>query len=438
MPNPNDPTSGAAAAYTYQQLEDIWVQAGGRADMAALMAAIALAESSGDPYSQNDTDNYGRQTSWGLWQISTGDHNQPSPMWSDPTTNARLAIQKLNSQGLSAWGTYTSGAYLQYFDPSVKPTGDPVNQISDGSGVSYGNSSTTPYVPAVTPMLSLDALRQQDPLVAAIVTSVPELQTIFNQAVNGQWSTDKFISAVQNSKWWATHSDTARQAFATLKSDPATWNQQINNLEASLNSFAAQIGAQVDRKTLYSLAVDAITNGYQDNQAVLRQKFEQYVQPISGLHYAGEAGNTENSLRQAMMNMGVFLPERTLDQNIQKITAGQSDVNSVLATLRTQAASMYPAYTQEINNGMNVSDIADPYIQQAQSLLEQGPGSINILNPMIKSALQYTVKGQPAPMPLSTFEDQVRQQPQWLQTKNAQDSIMSTAHRVLSDFGFEF
>lgn len=420
--------------YTYQQLEDIWVQAGGRPDMAALMAAIAMAESSGNPYSVNNTDNNGTQTSWGLWQISNGDHTQPSPTWMDALTNAKLAIQKLNSQGLQAWGTYTSGAYQQYFNPNVKPTGNSVTQLA-GDGVSYGNSAMAPYVPAVQPILSLDALRQQDPLVAAIVTSVPELQNIFNQAVASQWSTDRFISAVQNSHWWATHSDTARQAFALMKSDPASWNQQISNLEATLSNYAAQLGSLPSTKDIYNLAVDAITNGYQDNQAMLRIKFEQFIKPISGLHYAGEAGSTETQLRQAMMNMGVFLPENVLDSNIQKIVGGQTDVNSVMASLRTQASAMYPAYKQQIDEGMNVSDIADPYIQQAQQLLEQGPGDINIMNPVIKQALQYKQNGVPTPMPLNNFEDMVRQQPEWLQTKNAQDSMMATAHKVLQDFG---
>lgn len=114
--------------YTYSQLEQIWIQAasGTQYDTqqwAALMAAIALAESSGDPNSTNPTDNNGTQTSWGLWQISNGDHSQPSPNWSDPVTNAKLAIGKLQSQGLGAWGTYNSGAYKKYYNGSTPPAG---------------------------------------------------------------------------------------------------------------------------------------------------------------------------------------------------------------------------------------------------------------------------------------------------------------------------
>jgi hypothetical protein len=310
---------------------------------------------------------------------------------------------------------------------------------SDNNGVSLANSTMQQYVPTSTqPVLSIDQLRSQYPLVAAMVTSVPELQNIYNQAVQGTWSTDKFIAALQNSNWWATHSDTARQVFAQMKTDPASYNQQVTNLQANLQQMAASLGANVTAQQIQALAVDALTGGYDTNQNVLRQKFAQYVQPSSGIHFGGDAGSYEDQLRQSMRDLGVFLPEDQLDTQIRQIVAGQQTVQGVSAQLRTQAASMYPAYAQQINSGMNLSDIAAPYMSRAQQLLETGPGSVNIDTPLIKSALQYAPGGVPTAMPLGDFEKQVRQDPRWVSTDNAQDSIMSSAHRVLVDMGMEF
>lgn len=310
---------------------------------------------------------------------------------------------------------------------------------SDNNGVSLANSTMAPYVPTATqPVMSLSMLHSQYPLVAALVTSVPELQGIYNQAVTGTWSTDKFIAAVQNSNWWATHSDTARQVFATMKADPATYTQQVNNLEATLTQMAAGLGAGVTSQQIQALAVDALTGGYDTNQAVLRQKFAQYVNPTSGVHFGGDAGNYEDQLRQQMRDLGVFLPEDQLDTQIRQIISGQQTVQGVSAQLRSQSASMYPAYASQINSGMNLSDIAAPYISRAQQLLETGTGGISIESPLVKSALQYAPGGVPTAMPLGDFEKQVRQDPRWLSTDNAQDSIMSNAHRVLVDMGFEY
>ena len=104
---------------SYSQLKGVWLTAAqgtryATNAWASLMAAIAEAESSGDPLATNPTDNDGTQTSWGLWQISLGNHEAPAPNWADPVENAKLAIGKLDDQGLSAWGTYDSGAYRAY------------------------------------------------------------------------------------------------------------------------------------------------------------------------------------------------------------------------------------------------------------------------------------------------------------------------------------
>jgi hypothetical protein len=113
---------------TQSQLQQLALNAGFPASVAPLMSAIALAESGGCPTATNPNDNNGTQTSWGLWQISNGTHSVLSG-WNDAQTNANMAFQKYQSQGLRAWGSYTNGSYAQYLPgtsasvpPGVTPT----------------------------------------------------------------------------------------------------------------------------------------------------------------------------------------------------------------------------------------------------------------------------------------------------------------------------
>ena len=125
------------AAYTYGQLETLWTSAGGSKALAPLMAAIALAESGGNPGALNLTDNGGTQTSVGLWQVSNGTHSYPAD-WATPAGNAAEAVAKYKSQGLGAWGTYTSGAYQQYYQGSAPATSLPQGgtaQLDSATGV---------------------------------------------------------------------------------------------------------------------------------------------------------------------------------------------------------------------------------------------------------------------------------------------------------------
>jgi hypothetical protein len=125
------------AKLTYSQLEGLWIQNGGSTSLAPVMAAIALAESGGNPSARNDKDNGGTQSSFGLWQISTGTHTPPASNWADPNENARLAVGKYKSQGLKAWGTYTSGAYTRFLANGVPPS-----SIQSSSALSSGTSAT--------------------------------------------------------------------------------------------------------------------------------------------------------------------------------------------------------------------------------------------------------------------------------------------------------
>ena len=109
------------ARFTYSQLEGLWIQAGGSRARAPLMAAIAEAESGGDP---GATGGVGEK---GLWQINP--HAWGSLATYDPLGNARAAVHILGVQGLSAWSTYTNGDYRAFLNTSTTPAA-----VSGGTG----------------------------------------------------------------------------------------------------------------------------------------------------------------------------------------------------------------------------------------------------------------------------------------------------------------
>lgn len=138
----------ADGTLSYAQLEGLWLKTAAGTSYAtkpwaALMAAVAEAESGGNPAATNPNDNGGKQTSYGLWQVSTGTHAPPSPNWADPATNASLALGKLQGQGLAAWGTYTSGAYKAYLSGSTTPdltvTGSPAALTAETAAAQGGD-----------------------------------------------------------------------------------------------------------------------------------------------------------------------------------------------------------------------------------------------------------------------------------------------------------
>lgn len=148
-------SEGAVAVvtiYTYPELEQLWITEGGPADQAQTAAAIAEAESGGDPLNAYPSHDIAPGTgTWtdatGLWQIL----GPPSGNWkasqlTDPYANAAMAVQKYNDAGgsFSPWQTYTSGAYQQFLQnqgPSGSiPTPNDVNPTG-GSAPAQTTSS---------------------------------------------------------------------------------------------------------------------------------------------------------------------------------------------------------------------------------------------------------------------------------------------------------
>ncbi len=92
------------------QIEAAWRGAGGSAQAAPMAAAIALAESGGDPANTNHNTN--GTTDRGLWQINSV-HGAQSTY--DLAANARAAVAiSGNGSNWSPWATYNSGAYKKF------------------------------------------------------------------------------------------------------------------------------------------------------------------------------------------------------------------------------------------------------------------------------------------------------------------------------------
>lgn len=99
-------------SYTFGQLETIAIKGGFSKREAAMAAAVAMAESSGNPKATNHNSN--GSTDYGLWQINSIHtdllHGKD---WSNPVDNARMAHTLYAAQGWRPWVGYTNGHATQ-------------------------------------------------------------------------------------------------------------------------------------------------------------------------------------------------------------------------------------------------------------------------------------------------------------------------------------
>lgn len=138
--------------------------------------------------------------------------------------------------------------------------------------------------------------------------------------------------------------------------------------------------------------------------------------------------------------MGVQMSGDWFTNAGRAIVRGTSSEQAYMSQIRKQAKALFPQWNKQIDAGQSVSDLANPYLSSMSQILELSPGSINLFDPTVKKALQFKdpTTGANAVKPLWQFENDLRSDPRWKQTKNAQDSLMQVGHQVLADFGLKY
>lgn len=276
----------------------------------------------------------------------------------------------------------------------------------------------------------------------SLLSSVPELSTLLDEAMKGNWSASKFQNEVQDSKWWKSHSDTTRQVIIQRANDPAAFQQSLNNTTGNIQTLARQLGFSVNSVIAKAIANHALLTGNDNNQQWIEQQLghrQNYNTTTNLDTLKGQMATVSSQLSEQAAQYGMNWTPAEIAQRAQQVVEGNTSAENYTLQLKQWAKSAFPALSKEIDAGQTVQQLASPYVQSMSQLLEVNPGSLNLYTPVIRRALQGVQDPRTkerTTMNLSDFEDQVRNDPRWQYTQNAKDTMSSSLLKVGADFGF--
>ncbi len=150
-PTPVTPTSGgsyrpgsipSSGSLNIQQLVSLSLKVGFKGRHAAIAAAVAWAESTGNPNAHNKVP---PDNSYGLWQINMIGNLGPArrKQWGlnnneelfNPETNAKIAYKISGGVNFSAWTTYTGGKYKAHLANAEKALASLQTKSAAGGGI---------------------------------------------------------------------------------------------------------------------------------------------------------------------------------------------------------------------------------------------------------------------------------------------------------------
>lgn len=347
--------------------------------------------------------------------------------YGDVVSALRAGTANVNTtyQGLYTWSGH---GYSSLKGVSTAP------RSVSGGGVSAGSP-----VGGTPDKLDMNTLAEQYGWDAGFLRSIPELSNLFSRALNdpaGQWTTAKFVAQLQQTKWWKANSSSIRSAVLEAHKDPATFNANALAKQADIQAIAGQMGVTLSPVSMANFARRAYTTGMDDNQ--IKAALAAYINYDKTGNLVGDAGSVADQLNNVAYNNGVKLSSTYLLNSVRSVEAGTATPENAEAYIRSLAAGQFPTFAEQIKAGQNMSDIASPYTNAMASTLEIDPAKVDLFDPTIRKALMGEADpktGVPTATPLWQFEQTLKQDPRWMSTDNARESLLGAGHSILQDWG---
>lgn len=279
--------------------------------------------------------------------------------------------------------------------------------------------------------------------VRGLIREIPEIERLFEQAVadgafESETGINNFINDVVDSDWWKTNNQFARDAFAQRTTDPAAYQARVNDARNYVQQQARAIGATVDPATVEQLAERVVVDGWdqQGREYLLRNELSQRIGADEQGRMFGTAGATIDTLRQTAARNGLTFDELYYQSAAKSVAQGLTDNAYWERRMREEAASYWPAYSEQIMAGMDAMSLASGYMNLMARTLEIDPNSISLNDPFIRKATtMLDESGNPRPMALWEFQEELRNDPRWMNTDQAAKSISDIGTSILQRFG---
>lgn len=281
----------------------------------------------------------------------------------------------------------------------------------------------------------IDKIEEEYGLAYALFKAFPELNNLLQSAVKDHWTPAKFQVELRQTNWFKKHSDVWRKNIALKYTDPASYNERLQNNITAVRNLSASVGVTFIPKNLRYVAERALLFGWDEGQ--LRDYLAQYVRPNAQGDFGGALAAAENNLSQLAHQNGVRVNRNLMTTWMRNIARGEGTEDQFQNYIRNQAAGTFKLYADQIRAGANVYDIANPYINAMAQTLELNPNQVDLFDPTVRRALSgvRNDKGQLEEMSVTDFEDQLRQDKRWQYTQQANEQAKGYVNAISKMWG---
>lgn len=283
--------------------------------------------------------------------------------------------------------------------------------------------------------------KEQYGWIADLYQSVPELQTIIDEAVKSKWTKQRFLDAVQSTQWARTKDAKERAYIDKQTTDPTTLANDINAKQFEIETYIGKLGYALDTVSLKNLATQAVKYGWDATEQA------RYI----GAEVAktGKAGTTAGaaavsggldaaSVRQYASDYGIKLDDETINAYSQNLIMKTMTPEQVKEMMRQDAENLYPALRGQLQQGRTVAQATAAYRALAASTLGIDPAMIDFTDANKWGRLlsyQDPNTNETRLMNVTEWGKFLRGLPEWQVTDEAKTLYRDVASTIVRGFG---
>lgn len=245
----------------------------------------------------------------------------------------------------------------------------------------------------------------------ATMLGIPEIADLLTKASQpgNNWSPAYFQEQLWNTQWWKDTPESSRTWQARKLVDPATAGEQSKTMAANVIGTANTLGVHLTPAEIAWYTEFAQGEGW-DQAALTRAIVDTHK---ANQFKAGTIRSTQDSLHATAENYGLKVSDANAFHWAQQISAGRQTTDGFEDWARNQAKGAYPTLAAELEAGLTVKQVADPYLQIAAQTLGLNPESLSITDPKWQVPLQNRgADGKPAgPMNTLDWSRKIMQDP---------------------------
>jgi hypothetical protein len=327
---------------------------------------------------------------------------------------------------------------------------EPDVAASDGTTVYLGQTESRKYLGSTLSVVKTPDVQTKEYVLAKLDVAGPEGDAFRQEVANAfaaagikgdlrknlAKALDTTAGANQvkgnQSLWQTIEFMASNNLFTGTGTGPST--KELKNKREAVKLLATELGVNLTQEQINAIGYEYASGNV--DATTIRSRIAKQGEIDFKL---GEAAKTLEGLKKQAADYGVSYNDSWYTKSAQDILRGVIDNDTLSTQFKQDAKSRFPTLAKQIDAGYTVQQIASPYVNSMASILELDPYAVNINDSYIQQALTgLDGEGQPTTKPIWQFEKDLRQDPRWAYTKNAQESTMSATRKILQDFGLAY